>query len=103
MPGEPGSPTRRAAFLATRRRTTRERYDRVHAARHERYDAVICIGAREFVGPEDWPDVARRLHDAARPGAPIWLTVELFGRRDGQTAEAPVRRIPSRSRRRSGG
>jgi SAM-dependent methyltransferase len=45
---------------------------------HERYDAVICVDALENVGPEDWPAVVGHLRDAARPGAPIWLTVELF-------------------------
>lgn len=45
---------------------------------HERYDAVICVDALENVGPEDWPGVARRLRVAARPGAPLYLTVELF-------------------------
>jgi SAM-dependent methyltransferase len=43
-----------------------------------RYDAVICIDALENVGPEEWSDVVRRLRDAARPGAPVWLTVELY-------------------------
>ncbi len=52
---------------------------------HERYDAVICVDALENVGPEDWPDVVRRLRDAAKPGALIWLTVELF---DAAEAEA---------------
>ena len=44
---------------------------------HERYHAVICMDALENVGPEDWPAVVRRLRDAARPGAPLYLTVEL--------------------------
>jgi SAM-dependent methyltransferase len=44
---------------------------------HDRYDAVMCVDALEMVGPEEWPIVARRLRDAAKPGAPIWLTVEL--------------------------
>ncbi len=159
MAGEP-DPAARATFLATRRRTTRDRYDRLHApgydetwgeimpshaamlerllartrpggmvldaacgtgkywprilasgrrvegidqssgmlavaaAKHPdvptrrlglqdleddgRYDALICVDALEFVGPEDWPGVTRRLRNAVRPGAPIWLTVELF-------------------------
>jgi SAM-dependent methyltransferase len=42
-----------------------------------RFDAVTCIDAMEYVGPEDWPGVVGRLHDAAKPGAPIYLTVEL--------------------------
>ncbi len=49
---------------------------------HERFDAVICVDALEYVGPEDWPGVVRRLCDAAKPGAPIYLTVESFDPRD---------------------
>jgi SAM-dependent methyltransferase len=41
------------------------------------FDAVICVDAMENVGPEDWPVVLDRLRAAARPGAPVWLTVEL--------------------------
>lgn len=44
----------------------------------QRFDAVICVDALEFVGPEDWPDVVRRLRDAAKRAAPLYLTVELF-------------------------
>lgn len=45
---------------------------------HERFDAVICMDSMEYVGPEDWPAVVRHLRDAARPGAPLYLTVELI-------------------------
>jgi 2-polyprenyl-3-methyl-5-hydroxy-6-metoxy-1,4-benzoquinol methylase len=41
------------------------------------FDAVICVDALENVGPEDWPLVFERLVAAARPGAPLWLSVEL--------------------------
>jgi SAM-dependent methyltransferase len=41
------------------------------------FDAVMCVDAMEFVGPEDWPVVAGALARAARPGAPLYLTVEL--------------------------
>jgi trans-aconitate methyltransferase len=41
------------------------------------FDAVICVDALENVAPEDWPVVVGRLVEAARPGAPLWLTVEL--------------------------
>src|SRR5688572_17933675 len=41
------------------------------------FDAVICVDAVENVGPEDWPLVLERLATAARPGAPLWLSVEL--------------------------
>lgn len=41
------------------------------------FDAVMCVDAIENVGPEDWPVVLERLRAAARPGAPLYLTVEL--------------------------
>jgi SAM-dependent methyltransferase len=41
------------------------------------FDGVMCIDSMEFVGPEDWPDVLGRLRDAARPEAPLYLSVEL--------------------------
>ncbi len=41
------------------------------------FDAVMCVDSIENVGPEDWPLVLARLRDAARPGAPLYLTVEL--------------------------
>jgi cyclopropane fatty-acyl-phospholipid synthase-like methyltransferase len=44
---------------------------------HGLFDAVICVDALENVGPEDWPRVIERLAAAARPQAPMWLTVEL--------------------------
>jgi SAM-dependent methyltransferase len=50
------------------------------------FDAVMCIDAMENVGPEDWLDVLAHLRDAARPGAPLYLTVELHD-------EAEVRAI----------
>ena len=53
---------------------------------HERYHAVICMDALEYVGPEDWPAVVRRLRDAARPGAPLYMTVELANPGDLATA-----------------
>jgi hypothetical protein len=31
----------------------------------------------EFVGPEDWPAVLAALRRAGRPGAPLYLTVEM--------------------------
>jgi len=42
------------------------------------FDAVMSVDAMENIGPEDWPAVLARLRDAARPGAPIYLTVELL-------------------------
>ncbi len=41
------------------------------------FDAVMCIDGIENVGPEDWPIVLAHLRDAAKPGAPLYLTVEL--------------------------
>ncbi|MGZ6297411.1 MAG: class I SAM-dependent methyltransferase [Candidatus Limnocylindrales bacterium] len=56
------------------------------------FDAVMCIDALENVGPEDWPIVLERLRASARPGAPLYLTVELANeadvRRDFETARA---------------
>lgn len=56
------------------------------------FDAVMCVDALENVGPEDWPLVLARLRDAARPGAPLYLTVELCPeeevRRDFERARA---------------
>jgi SAM-dependent methyltransferase len=49
------------------------------------FDAVMCIDGIENVGPEDWPIALERLRAAARPGAPLYLTVELAD-------EAEVRR-----------
>lgn len=43
----------------------------------EAFDGVMCVDAMEFVGPEDWPPVLASLRRAVRPGAPLWLTVEL--------------------------
>lgn len=46
------------------------------------FDAVMCVDAMENVGPEDWPLVLRGLHGAARPGACLYLTVELADEHD---------------------
>lgn len=67
-------------------RVAAEKYPEVPVARlslHELpfaglFDAVMCIDAMEYVGPEDWPSVLARLRDAARPGAHLYLTVELL-------------------------
>jgi cyclopropane fatty-acyl-phospholipid synthase-like methyltransferase len=40
-----------------------------------RVDGVICVGAMEFVSPEDWPAVLGNLRRAASGGA-IYLSVE---------------------------
>src|SRR4029077_15876369 len=40
-----------------------------------RADGVICVGAMEFVFPEDWPTVLANLRRAA-PGGAIYLNVE---------------------------
>ena len=42
------------------------------------FDAVMCVDAMEYVGPEEWPPVLARLRDAARPGVFLYLTVELL-------------------------
>lgn len=41
------------------------------------FDAVLCIDAMEYVGPEDWPVVLAALRRAVRPGGLVYLTVEL--------------------------
>jgi 2-polyprenyl-3-methyl-5-hydroxy-6-metoxy-1,4-benzoquinol methylase len=41
------------------------------------FDAVMCVDAMEHVFPEDWPLVLANLRRALRPGAPLYLTVEL--------------------------
>jgi SAM-dependent methyltransferase len=41
------------------------------------YDGIACIDAMEFVFPEDWPIVLEAFARALRPGAPLYLTVEL--------------------------
>ncbi len=41
------------------------------------FDGVICVDALENVGPEDWPTVVHGLAGAARPSAPMYMTVEL--------------------------
>lgn len=57
------------------------------------FDAVICVDAIENVGPEDWPIVLERLRAAARPGAPLYLTVELIDEREARDAyEAAIAR-----------
>lgn len=57
------------------------------------FDAVICIDAIENVGPEDWPLVLERLRAAARPEAPLYITVELIDEAEARGAyEAAVAR-----------
>ncbi len=57
------------------------------------FDAVICVDAIENVGPEDWPVVLERLRAAARPGAPLYITVELIDETEARDAyEAAVAR-----------
>lgn len=43
----------------------------------EAFDGVMCVDSMEFVGPEDWPAVLAALRRAVRPGAPLYLTVEM--------------------------
>jgi SAM-dependent methyltransferase len=40
------------------------------------FDAVICVDAMEFVGPEDWPRVLSGFAHALRDGGLLYLTVE---------------------------
>ena len=41
------------------------------------FDAVMTVDAMENVPPEDWPRVLANLHRAARPGAFVYITVEI--------------------------
>lgn len=41
-----------------------------------RFDALICVDALEYVGPEDWPGVVRGLAATLRPGGLAYVTVE---------------------------
>jgi SAM-dependent methyltransferase len=43
----------------------------------DEFDGVMCVDAMEFVPPEDWPVVLGRFRRALRPGASLYLTVEL--------------------------
>ncbi len=43
------------------------------------FDAGITVDAMENIPPEDWPLVLANLHQAVRPGGPIYLTVEEVG------------------------
>src|SRR6266700_3024948 len=43
------------------------------------FDAGITVDAMENIPPEDWPLVLANLHQAVRPGGPMYLTVEEVG------------------------
>jgi SAM-dependent methyltransferase len=45
-------------------------------AYRDAFDGVMCIEGLEYLGPEDWSSVLEGLRRAARPGAPLYLTVE---------------------------
>ncbi len=45
----------------------------------DQFDAGITVDAMENIPPEDWPLVLANLHQAVRPGGPIYLTVEEVG------------------------
>jgi SAM-dependent methyltransferase len=61
------------------------KFPQVPTAKHDlqdlpyqhQFDGVLCVDAMEFVPPEDWPVVLERFHRALRPGAWLYLTVEL--------------------------
>ena len=40
------------------------------------FDGAITVDAMEHIPPEDWPTVLRKLVEAIRPGAHLYLTVE---------------------------
>ena len=45
----------------------------------DRFDALLCVDALEYVAPEDWPGVVAGLAGVLLPGAPAYVTVELPG------------------------
>jgi cyclopropane fatty-acyl-phospholipid synthase-like methyltransferase len=50
------------------------------------FDAVLTIDAMEHIPPEDWPGVLANLHQAARPGGLVYLTVHELERHHIQRA-----------------
>ncbi len=46
------------------------------------FDGLICMDAMEYIFPEDWPVVLNNFHRALKPGAPLYLTVELAAEPD---------------------
>ena len=60
------------------------------------FDAVLCIDAMENIPPEDWPRVVGNLRRAARPGGPVYLTVEQVDEQelDALFADASARGLP---------
>ena len=62
-----------------RQRGLAERVEQIglqELAFHGEFDGAMTVDAMENVSPEDWPLVLRNLHQAIRPGAHIFLTVE---------------------------
>jgi hypothetical protein len=47
------------------------------AARPDRFDGLLCVGALQNVAPEDWPAVAAGLAAVLNDRAPAYLTAEL--------------------------
>jgi SAM-dependent methyltransferase len=43
----------------------------------DRFDALLCVDALEYVAPEDWPVVAAGLATVLKDQAPAYVTVEL--------------------------
>lgn len=62
-----------------------------------RFDAVVCVDAMEFVGPEDWPVVLAGFARALRPGGQLYLTVELPELDGEQEPAADPRQVPGES------
>ena len=42
------------------------------------FDGVMCVDAMEHVPPEDWPGVVANLARALRPGAILYMTLEVL-------------------------
>lgn len=62
-----------------------------------RFEAVICVDAMEFVGPEDWPRVLAGFARALRDGGLLYLTVELPETDGEPETPADPRQLPGES------
>lgn len=61
------------------------------------FDAVICVDAMEFVGPEDWPRVLAGFARVLRDGGRLYLTVEQPESDGDPETPADPRQLPGES------
>jgi SAM-dependent methyltransferase len=57
------------------------------------FDGICCVDAMENICPEDWPGVLRNFARALKPGAPLYLTVELADANEIEAAYATGLRL----------